>query len=443
MQKPVHVFCIWSQRKGWFSLTPEINELELVDSAESSVTRNNRVQHPVRKSLCCLFVALAAVTTAVAQERTLEQVKAEVLRRTTDNNPPFDRLDKAEVERILATLTSLEPNQWGEKWCKAGLEHEAKGDALLKQGAPAKDVGEEYYLAYGYCHVGRYPTTSTPGKVEAYQNMLRMFRKAAKYFDTPLEVVEIPFEGRKLVAYLQKPAGVTKPPVVMYWGGVDVWKEDHQRNSRIMHGKGLATLLIDGPGTGENPLRFREADAERTFIAAMDYLKTRNDVDGARIGLWGRSFGAYWVAKIAHKYPDRIKGGVFHGGNVHDGFQEKWLRPAMTENAANYLLGPSSLYDSRSYAMGVKSLEEFMKVAPTLSLKTMGLLDKPSAPLLIVNGKLDDQAPISDSYLLLDHGSPKVARIYPEGGHMGVQRGVNPDIIATMIAQWLKDAVSR
>jgi len=26
---------------------------------------------------------------------------------------------------------------------------------------------------------------------------------------------------------------------------------------------------------------------------------------------------------------------------------------------------------------------------------------------------------------------------------MGVQRGVNPDIIATMIAQWLKDAVSR
>ncbi len=36
-----------------------------------------------------------------------------------------------------------------------------------------------------------------------------------------------------------------------------------------------------------------------------------------------------------------------------------------------------------------------------------------------------------------------MARIYPEGGHMGVQRGVNPDIIATMIAQWLKDTTSR
>ena len=142
-------------------------------------------------------------------------------------------------------------------------------------------------------------------------------------------------------------------------------------------------------------------------------------------------------------YPDRIKGGVFHGGNVHHGFQEAWLRPAMTENAANYLLGPSSLYDSRSYAMGVKSLEEFMKLAPSLSLLDMGLLDKPSAPLLVINGKLDDQAPIADTYLLLDHGSPKMARIYPEGGPMGVQRGVNPDIIATMIAQWLKDTTSR
>ena len=391
----------------------------------------------------CLSAAMVAMTSAVAQERTLEQVKREVLQRTTDNTPPFDRLRKAEVETILSTLTSLEPNQWGEKWCKAGLAHEAKGDALLKQGAPAKEVGEEYYLAYGYCHVGRYPVTSTPGKVEAYRNMLRMFRKASKYFDTPLEVVEIPFEGKKLVGYLQKPAGIAKAPIVMYWGGVDVWKEDHQRNSQIMHKQGLATFLIDGPGTGENPLRFGDANAERTFLAAMDYLNTRNDVDGSRIALWGRSFGAYWVAKIAHMYPTRIKGGVFHGGNVHHGFQEAWLKPAMTENAANYLLGPSSLYDSRSYAMGVKSLDEFMKVAPKLSLLDMGLLDKPSAPLFVVNGKLDDQAPIADSYLLLDHGSPKMARIYPEGGHMGVQRGVNPDITATMIAQWLKETVSR
>jgi esterase FrsA len=230
--------------------------------------------------------------------------------------------------------------------------------------------------------------------------------------------------------------------VVIYWGGVDVWKEDHQRNSRLMHSAGLATFLMDGPGTGESPVLFSDPHAERTFVAAMDYLATRTDVDGTRIAVWGRSFGAYWAAKLAYVEPSRLKGAVFHGGNTHFGFQEEWLRPALTETASNYLLGPSSLFDSRSAVLGVKTLDEFLKMAPSFSLKDMGLLDKPSAPILIVNGKLDDQAPIADSYLLLEHGSPKTARIYPEGGHMGAMRGANPDIVASMIIDWMKERLA-
>src|SRR4026208_1034990 len=99
----------------------------------------------------------------------------------------------------------------------------------------------------------------------------------------------------------------------------------------------------------------------------------------------------------------------------------------------------------------------------------MGLLDKKSAPLLGVNGKLDDQAPIADVYLLLEHGnpksargypaghhhgrpprtaaadlllergSPKWARVYPEGHHMGRTPGQHPDEIANTIVGWLKE----
>jgi hypothetical protein len=43
MQKPVRAFCIRIQRKAWFSLDPEINELEPVDFAEPSVARSSRV----------------------------------------------------------------------------------------------------------------------------------------------------------------------------------------------------------------------------------------------------------------------------------------------------------------------------------------------------------------------------------------------------------------
>ena len=76
--------------------------------------------------------------------------------------------------------------------------------------------------------------------------------------------------------------------------------------------------------------------------------------------------------------------------------------------------------------LGVKTLDDVFRLAPKFSLQDLGLLDKPSAPILIVNGKLDDQAPIADSYLLMEHGSPKEARIYPQGGHMGATHRREP-----------------
>jgi len=130
---------------------------------------------------------------------------------------------------------------------------------------------------------------------------------------------------------------------------------------------------------------------------------------------------------------------VFHGGNVHYGFQREWLVPAFTTGGATYLFGAASLLDARGRAMGVKTIEEFLAAVAPLSLETMGLLDKKSAPLLGVNGKLDDQAPIADVYLLMEHGSPKSARVYPEGHHMGRTPGQHPDEIANTIVGWLKE----
>ena len=66
------------------------------------------------------------------------------------------------------------------------------------------------------------------------------------------------------------------------------------------------------------------------------------------------------------------------------------------------------------------------------------VLDQPSAPLLGVNGKLDDQAPVEDIYLLMEHGNPKEARIYPKGGHMGRSAEVKDEEIVGMITAWLK-----
>ena len=182
----------------------------------------------------------------------------------------------------------------------------------------------------------------------------RTFLKAARYFETPLQVIEIPFEGKKIVAYLQVPSGVSAPAGRHVLGrrGRLEGRPPAQLGDHAQQGAG--DVLIDQPGTGESPVRFASRTPSASSPRPWTTLRRAQDVDGTRVGVWGRSFGAYWAAKLAYAEPTRLKGAVFHGGNAHFGFQEEWLRPALTKTASNYLLGPSSLFDSRSFVLGVK-----------------------------------------------------------------------------------------
>jgi esterase FrsA len=393
-----------------------------------------------RLFLACAMGAAMVLTTnepSGAQVRSLDDVKKEVLRRAGKINP-FNHIRPADAQRIVASLTSLDRDHWAQTWCKVGLDYEAQGDAMAKQGASAKELADIYYLASDYCRIGRYPVANTPGKRQAYLDSVRMFRKAAQHFDDPLQIVEIPFQEGKLTGYLTIPKGVTRPPVVIHWGGVDGWKEDRQAQVAFLLRAGLATLTVDMPGTGENPILYGDPAAVKTYSAWIDHLVSRSDVDGSRVGVWGASFGGYWAARLAYQEAKRLKGAVFHGGNVHYGFQREWLVPAFTTGGATYLFGAANLLEARAQAMGTKTMEEFLNAVPKLSLVELGLIDRPSAPILGVNGKLDDQAPVQDIYFLMEHGSPKEARIYPQGRHMGRSPGQSEDEIPAMITNWLK-----
>ncbi len=376
-----------------------------------------------------------------SRERSLEEVKAEFMRRA-GRLSPFEDIRRDDAERVMNALQSLDKDHWAAQWSKIGLAYEAKADARAKAGAPGAELAALYMHGFDACRVGRYPTPNSPGKLEAFRHSLRIFRKAARYFDPPLDIVTLPFDGKTLTGYLQRPPGVAKPPVVLHWGGVDGWKEDRLRIAKAVMEQNLASLTIDMPGSGENPVSYGDPAAERTYLAWLDHLAQRADVDGARIGVWGGSFGAYWAARLAHVAADRLKGAVFHGGNIHYGFQKEWLVPAFTTGGATYLFGAQSLLEARGRAIGTTTLEEFLDIAPRFSLLTMGLLDKPSAPILGVNGKLDDQAPVDDIYLLMEHGSPKSARIYAQGHHMGRTPGEPAEHITTMIVEWLRQQLA-
>ena len=50
-----------------------------------------------------------------AQLRSLDEVKAEVMRRAGRINP-FEGIRRDDAEKVLASLTSLDPDAWGEAW---------------------------------------------------------------------------------------------------------------------------------------------------------------------------------------------------------------------------------------------------------------------------------------------------------------------------------------
>lgn len=74
-------------------------------------------------------------------------------------------------------------------------------------------------------------------------------------------------------------------------------------------------------------------------------------------------------------------------------------------------LAPAVIAGCRLF--GVKKFDDLFKPWSELSLKDQGWLDKPSCPMLFVNGKEDLQTPITDLYILLEYGSPKSARCSP------------------------------
>ncbi len=94
------------------------------------------------------------------------------------------------------------------------------------------------------------------------------------------------------------------------------------------------------------------------------------------------------------------------------------------------------MYDTLAFAFGKSGYEEWIEYAPKLSLLNQGILDKPCAPLLLINGVHDSLFPIKDYYLLFEHGDPKCARFF-EAGHMGFTRDTN-----RIVTEWIYEKLS-
>jgi esterase FrsA len=385
--------------------------------------------------LCVTLSAFVLAGAAKAQERTLDQIKTEAIKRAENGMYPLIGLDPADVKEAFASIKTTDNDEWAAAFSAVAGRYLAEAKALEKSD-PAK-ANADYIRAWRTYSFGRWPVPASPGKQRAYAKALEAFLAHAKFMDPPLEVVRIPFEDSEIVGYLRLPKDAKGPvPIVIAISGLDSRKEDLSENFGAVIPHGIGFVGIDSPGTGQTPIKASE-NAERMFSRVIDFLQTRPEVDKTRIGMDGQSFGAYWATKLAILEHARLKAVVAQSPPVDATFAHDFVINKTLGNR-EYLFGLAPAL--MSIFEGAKSPEDLATVLGKLSLVKQGLLGKPTAPMLIISGALDTQVPVSDTYLLLSSGDvPKEAWINPQGGHLGRQVKVWPDplIFREVIIPWL------
>ena len=340
--------------------------------------------------------------------RDLEQLKLEVQRRADHNQPPLGGVAPADARAALSSIRTLDREEWAQAWSRVAEAHWQKAQAA---GSTSRG---EYWQAWRLFHFARWPTENAPAKEHARSRALEAFRRYCPLLDPPIETVRIPFETGQIVGYLRLPAGPRPAPLVFAIAGLDSRKEDIAAHSDAYLEQGIALFAIDLPGTGESPHAVAKLDSDRIFAAALDYLATRTELHAGSVVVQSRSWSGYWAAKLAITQSERLRGTVVHGGPIHGYFQRDWLEASLasSEYLYDYLPAKCAMF-------GAQGLEDMLARARPWSLLDRGLLDRPSAPMLVVNGVRDTQIPVADAYVLLEHGDAKEAWINPQGGHMG------------------------
>ncbi len=195
--------------------------------------------------------------------------------------------------------------------------------------------------------------------------------------------------------------------------------------------------MVDCPGSGE-ALRLggmtARVDTEAWAAACVDYLVTRPDVDGRRIGLVGWSLGGYYAPRAA-AFEKRLALVVAWGANHNWGAVQRRRMEREGERPVPHY------WEHVLWVWGQHDLDGFIEFADQVHLD--GIVEKITVPFLICHGEKDRQIPVSYAHRSYEQAvnSPKrELRIFTpdEGGaeHIGLDHLTH---VSTFIADWAAD----
>jgi dipeptidyl aminopeptidase/acylaminoacyl peptidase len=337
--------------------------------------------------------------------------------RFTDRMISWAGLNRQEMERVLDQLKSMAEfpvrfTEAAEMWRK-----KAEGAAAEGREITASDW---YFMAFGcYRQADFYYSKDGSGRLDAYDASVDCFKRATAGMPSRPEPVSLTLDGVEMHGYKIVPVDAPKPcPGVVIIYGADGNKEDHLLGTLgPAIRRGLAAMIVDGPGQGATLRRNRvpvRHDIEVFASPCLDLMQADPRIASDRIGIVGTSFGGYSAVRALAREP-RFKAGLAISGlyDVVSGVFDPYppVRPQLT------------------YNVGAKSEAEAREKLRTFTLK--GVIENAKQPLAIFHGEADPLIPTEQPKLIYDNwGGPKKLTVWPGANHnlINVTFAADPDM---------------
>ena len=204
----------------------------------------------------------------------------------------------ADFEDVTSGMQRWE--DWCSAWSARAAVHEKLGRDTLAAGFKLT-ASEHLTRAAVYYHFAKFLFVhDIPQMRAAHMKAVECRQLALPHQRPPAVRVEIPYEGKFLAGFLRLPVlssqSAVKPPLLIMVPGLDSAKEELEAYESPFLARGMATLMVDGPGQGEAEYDFPiRGDYEVPVKAMVDWAMGRKDVDTMRIGLAGPyDFSANW-----------------------------------------------------------------------------------------------------------------------------------------------------
>ncbi|MBK9250813.1 MAG: alpha/beta hydrolase [Proteobacteria bacterium] len=323
-----------------------------------------------------------------------------------------------------------------------------KAETLISLADEDRQKGRDFSAATKLQRAALYLMTAErmqghghPGREKTYALARGCFEDATRLARENVRRVEIPLEKGMMPALYTEAPGEGRKPVVVYCNGLDSCKEllYWSRLGQALARRGISTLCVDQPGTGET-LRLQGLPAtpyiERWASKAVDWLEQQPGVDPKRIGMTGISLGGHFAPRAVAFEPRFASGAVWGANHNWAEVQQKRIRREGENPVPHYW---AHVY----WVFGASSMEDFLEKSKDMHLN--GVMERIRVPFLVTHGAKDRQISVDyahQSYDQLVNSPKRELKIFTEreGGveHVGADNmSYGRDCIADWFAETL------